>query len=127
MNFGGRKNEDNVLRRFFHNFKKGVCRLFGEHMCFVYDIDAVFRNGRGEVRFGTKVADIVYVTVGSGVHLGDIEKGAVVYSAADLTFAAGFAVFFIRAVYRLRKNFCAGGFTDSSASGEKIGVAESFF
>ena len=96
-------------------------------MCFVYDINTIFCNCRSEVCFGTKVTDIVYVSVGSSIHLGDIEKGAIINSAADFTFAARFAVFFIRTVNSLCKTFCAGGFTNSSASGEKICMAKGFF
>ena len=124
MDLGGSEDKNDVLRGLLHYFKEGVGSLFGEHMRLVDYINAVFGDGGGEVRLGPKVADIVDIPVAGGVHLGNVEKGAVVDTGADGTFAAGLAVLFVRAVHRLGENFCAGGLADSPASGENIGVTE---
>jgi len=89
---------------------------------FVYDINPVPGDGRGEVDFFPQIPDIVHTVVGSGVNLYDIENGAVVDSSAVFTFVAGVAVLEVQAVYRLGEYLGAGGFSCPPGTSEQIGM-----
>ena len=93
VHLGRRKNEFDVRRRLFQCFEQRVERADGKHVHFVDDVYAEFaRHGRKR-GFLADVADVVHTVVGGGVDLDHIEDRAGIDPAADLTFAAGVAVF----------------------------------
>ena len=122
VHLGGGKNEYNMLGRLLKGFEQSVERLGGEHVHLVNDIDAEPCLCGLELHLVNNVADVVYLSVGRGVHLNNVEHRAAVYAPAYLALAARASVLRIKAVDRLGKYLGAGGFARSARAGKQVGV-----
>ena len=124
VDLGGRQDEDDVLGRLLHDFEQSVEGAGAEHMGFVDDVNAVVCDSRGEVCLLAQLADVVHAVVAGSVNLGDVEDGAVVDAAADVTDPTGIAVLLMGTVDRLGDDFGAGGLAGAAGAGEEIGVTD---
>jgi hypothetical protein len=73
VGFGGRKNELDVGRGFFHNFQQGVEACRGDHVGFVDNENLVAIPRGGEGGPFAQVAGVVYATVGGRVNLDHVQ------------------------------------------------------
>ena len=116
------KDEKQVLGRLFQNFQKGIESAGGEHMDFVYDINALLHHGRRENCLFPKRPYIVNPVVGRGIELYNIHHGALCNGTAGSAFTAGIPVLRVFAVYCLCQNTRTGRFTRAANPGEEIGM-----
>ena len=65
MNLCGGKNKNNIRRRFFNRFQKGIKSAVGEHMHFVNDIDLIQGTAWTEKNFILDLSDVVDTSIGS--------------------------------------------------------------
>ena len=82
-------------------------------MHLVDDIHSVLASRGGIVRIVPKLTNIINTVIRCGVNLDNIINRTVIKTFTYLAFVARFAVDIMLAVYRLRQNFCTGGFTRS--------------
>ncbi len=92
-------------------------------MHLVNDIHALFNAGGRIDRLVPQGTDIFNAVIGGGVNFNHIHNRAVFDSEAAGAFIAWIPVFRLLAVERPGKNLCAGGFTRSSDTDHKVGVA----
>ena len=113
-----------MLRRFLDGLEQGVERTLGEHVDLVDYIDFVSGSGGSEVDFLKDGSDIVYTVVGSSVHLGNIEDGAVKDALTCRTFVAGITVNGMLAVNSAGEDLRNRGLTCTVLAAEKISVSK---
>ena len=122
LQFGGGKNEYDVLRRFFQRFEQRVEGADRQHMHLVNDIHAVFQLRGGVNDLVADIADVIHAVVGGGVHLQHVGGGAAVYGAAGGALAAGTGGCRVLTVDRLCQYLGAGCLACSARAAEQVRV-----
>ena len=77
VRLGRRQHEDDVRRRLLERLQERVPRRGREHVRLVEDVDAAAAAHRRERDVLAQLADVVDRVVRRGVHLDDVERGAV--------------------------------------------------
>ena len=93
-------------------------------MDLVDDIDLILADCRQKGGLVAQVTDIIHAVVGSRVDFRHIKDGAVINTAADLTFSAGVRTGMIQAVDGLGKNLCTGRFAGAARAGKQIRMSD---
>ena len=107
-----RKHEDDVGRRLFEGFQKGIKRCVSEHMRFVDNIDFIPAAGRDILYPFSEVADIIHAVIRRAVYFHDIHGRAVGYRGAERTGSAGDGRRSFLAVEGFREYARGRGFSD---------------
>jgi hypothetical protein len=72
--FGGRENELDVFRRFFHDFEQSIESLLSDHMGFIEDENLVPIARGGKPGSFAKFSGVIDSVVACGVDFDDIER-----------------------------------------------------
>ena len=120
--FGRRKNEFDVLGRFFQRFQQRVERPCRQHVHLIDDIDFVPGRGRAVMHAVDNLADVADAGVGCGIHLHHVDVAALHNGDAMFANTAGVCrrpAIAVRpdAVHPLGDDPRRGGFTGPADAG----------
>ena len=118
VDFGGRKDEDDVLRRFFERFQERVEGAVREHVDFVDNENLVLADDGRILHALDHVADVVDASIGCSVYFEHVHRVAASDVLAAFALSTGVERIAAGAVERAGEDTGTGSLTDTAGSGE---------
>ena len=121
-----RKDEDDVLRRLFHNLEQSIEALRSDHMSLIEDEDLIAVASRSELGALTNLTSILHRIVRSSINLHHVDRTLAASSEllAALAFSARVRSRPFRAVDAAGENTRSTRLTASARPGEQVGLDE---